>query len=493
MAALYIASARLAARRGSRLVVVVSIIATSIVLIATSAPAASDEWNSYLHGAKHSSFNAGATTFTPAASASITANWTFIAAAPTKPDQPGNAFVASPTVFNGVVYIGANTGIFYAIDEASGTELWHRALGYSPHKTCPSRGISSTAAVAADPSRGGQLTVYVAGGNSYLYALRASDGAIVWRSFVVNIGTTENTGYNWASPTVTNGHVYMGISSDCDKPLIRGGIKDFDQSSGALLHTYWSVPKGSIGASVWTSPASDGTSVWTTIGNGDSGDSFAMVRLDAATLTHQDSWVVPNTAGTDLDWGSSPTLFETMLNGTLTTTVGGASKDGKYYAFKAHDLASGPVWSRKLGAPGDEGTLNTKGLLLAAAIWDFTDKRLFVASNETTIAGVTVAGSVRELNPATGKVVWATPLSGGPAMGTPSMSAGGVIAAATYNVATPSMNRVYLLDASNGVVVNTIQEDAAIFAQPVFADTHFFIATTSGVLTAYSVAASRRN
>ena len=126
--------------------------------------------------------------------------------------------------------------------------------------------------------------------------------------------------------------------------------------------------------------------------------------------------------------------------------------------------------------------------MLAAAIWDFTDLRLFVGSNTTTIAGATAAGSVRELNPATGKVIWATPLSGGPIVGSPSMSAGGVIAAGTYNTQTPAANAVYLLDASDGSVVNTIPEDAPIFAQPVFADTHFFVATTAGVLTAYSVA-----
>jgi outer membrane protein assembly factor BamB len=471
-------------RQKESMKLVALIIAASIVLIATSLPAATPNWNSYLHDAKHSSFNAGTATFTPTASASIVANWTF--PPPTAATLSANAFVASPTVSNGVVYIGSITGVFYAVDESSGTELWHRDLGVTPQSPCASgaiKGISSTAAVASDSSRGGQLTVYVGGGNGFLYALRASDGKVVWKKPVVDV---NGDGYNWASPTVTGGHVYMGISSNCDNPLIRGGIKDFDQATGALMRTYWSVAQGSVGGSVWTSPASDGTSVWATIGNGDSGDSFAIVRLDVATLTLQDRWVVPNTAGTDLDWGSSPTLFDATLNGTLTTMVGAASKNGKFYAFKANDLASGPVWSRKLGAPG--GELKTKGLLLAAAIWDFKDHRLFVGSNTTTISGMTAAGSVRELNPSTGQVIWPRALSGGPVMGSPSMNAGGVIAAGTYNTVTFSANRVYLLDASDGSVVHTIQEDAPVFAQPVFADTHLFVATTAGVLTAYSVA-----
>jgi outer membrane protein assembly factor BamB len=480
---LRVPSAQPAARRGFGVVMVASIIATSIILVASSAPAVTENWNSYLHGPKHSSFNAGATTFTPTTAKSIVPDWTF------PPSPLGNAIVASPTVSNGVVYIGANTGDFYAIDETSGAQLWQRALGFIPNQ-CFGQGISSTAAVAADPSRGGQLTVYVGGGDGFLYALRASDGVTVWSMRVVDVATG---GYNWASPTVVGGHLYMGVSSDCDHPLIRGGIKDFDQASGALLHTYWSVPAGTVGGSVWTSPASDGTSVWATIGNqpktstGLLGDCFSIVRLDVATLHRQDKWRVPGTTGTDLDWGSSPTLFEATLNGTTTTMVGAAQKNGKYYAFNANALAAGPVWHRMLGAPGDEKALMTKGLLLAAAIWDFTNKRLFVGSNETTIAGVVVPGSMRELDPATGAVIWARPLQGF-IMGSPTMSAGGVIAAGTYNTATGAMNFVYLLDASDGSVVNTIQQDASIFAQPVFADTHLFVATTGGVLTAYSVA-----
>lgn len=454
----------------------------SILLIASAAPAATSDWNSYLHGAKHSSFNAGATAFTPTTATKLRLNWTFPASPLAEP------FVASPTVSNGAVYIGSNNGDFYAIDETSGTENWHRALGSVQQGGCFGKGISSTAAVAADPSRSGQLTVYVGAGDGYFYALRASDGATVWRKLVADVATG---GYNWASPTIVGGHVYMGISSDCDNPLIRGGIKDFDQATGKLLNTYSSVPQGSVGGSVWTSPASDGSSVWATVGNqpsttiGRLGDCFAIVRLDVATLSRQDRWFVPKTPKTDLDWGSSPTLFDATRNGTITAMVGAAQKNGKYYAFIANDLASGPVWSRTLGAPGDEMTLKTKGLLLAAAIWDFTNKRLFVGSNETTIGGVVVPGSMRQLDPATGAVIWATPLQGF-IMGSPTLSSGGVIAAGTYNNATGAMNFVYLLQASDGSVVKTIPTDASVFAQPVFADTHLFVATSAGTLTAYS-------
>ncbi len=165
-----------------------------LFLIANLAPAAQDEWNAYLRGPRHASFNPADSAFTPTTATKLKTNWTFTAAPATKPDQPDNAFAASPTVANGVVYIGAGTGIFYALDENSGNVLWHRSLGYTPNLSCPARGISSTAAVASDPSRGGQLTVYVGGGDGHLYALRASDGAVVWRKLVRDVGTDQNTG-----------------------------------------------------------------------------------------------------------------------------------------------------------------------------------------------------------------------------------------------------------------------------------------------------------
>jgi len=470
-------------RRVTQIVLVVAFTALASGL--SAAHGATPDWPGYLLGPSHSSNNVAATAWTPTSAATVGNDWTFSDAPPTISGQPGRGFYASPTVSGGSVYIGSNTGVFYAIDENTGLEEWHRLLGYTTNTTCSfGRGITSTAAVAPDPSRGGQATVYVAGGDGYLYALNASDGSIVWRSLVAPIGTTQDTAYNWSSPTVIGGRIFVGISSQCDTPLIRGGLRSFDQASGTILHTYRSVPSGDVGGSIWTSAASDNTSVWVTVGNGTSGDSFGMVRLNAATLAKQDRWIVPNTAGTDLDWGSSPTLFSATVNGTATPMVGGCNKNGTYYALRAGNLASGPVWSRKVGKVS--GFATGSGSCLAAAAWDWTNTRLIVASNETTIGSVTRAGAVRSLNPATGKQVWVAPVDGGPIMGSPTLSGGNVIAAGTYNTQDATSNRVYLINAATGTVVNTITPSAAVFGQPVFADADLFVATKAGKLTAYT-------
>jgi len=440
------------------------------------------DWPTYLRTIDHTSNNQLATAITRANAVSLTLNWAFVDPPPTMEGQPPAGFNASPTVSAGVVYVRSTTGQFYAIDENTGMMFWQQLLGYTTKLSCRTgRGVSSTATVSPDPVSGAPM-VYVGGGDGYLYALDAATGNIVWRQFVVDVGTTENAGYLWGSPLIFNNTISIGISSACDNPLIRGGLKSFDMHNGIPLRVHWTTPNGTVGASVWTSAASDGRSIWITVGNGDAGDSFSIVRL-SGTLKFKSKWTVPNTAGTDLDWGSSPTLFEAKINGAHTQMVGANEKNGTFYALKAADLASGPVWSRMVGT---EGELSTIGSCLAAAVWDSTHKQLFVGSNQTVINSQTFPGSVRALNPATGAIIWETGITAGPVMGSPTLNGSDVLAAGTYSLTAPTQNKVYLLDRSNGAILTSFDEVSPVFAQPVFADTHFFIATSGGLLTAYS-------
>ena len=53
--------------------------------------------------------------------------------------------------------------------------------------------------------------------------------------------------FNWSSPAVANGKVYMGVASDCDNPFPPGGVDAFDQATGDRIATYYSVPGGGNG------------------------------------------------------------------------------------------------------------------------------------------------------------------------------------------------------------------------------------------------------
>jgi outer membrane protein assembly factor BamB len=460
--------------------------------IATSAAQSSD-WPQYLFDDGHSSHNTAATAITPANASTLAEDWSFIDPQPTLEGQPNAGFYSSPTVFNGVVYIGSNTGNFYALDEATGTLLWQQLLGFTTPITCGSgHGVTSTATLAADPVSGA-LTVYVGGGDGYLYALDAASGNIIFRQLVTDVGTNKNLGFIWGSPVIIGRKIYLGWASQCDHPLIRSGIKSFDQHTGRLLKTFYTLPQGSRGAGVWSTPATDRNSLWITTGNGDSGGySYAIVKLTANNLTVQTSWINPLSG--DLDWGSSPTLFQARINNVKTTMVGANGKDGIFHALDASHLENGPIWSFQVGTT-ENFTIGTD---LAAPIWDSTSKRLFVAGNQTTINSTVFAGSVRAFDPANGNVIWETGLTGGPVMGSPTLNGTGVLAAGTYNLPTLTANAVYLLDSSNGDILATIpQPNNIVFAQPVFAGNHLFVANAGGFvsqgkLTAFIPSALKR-
>jgi outer membrane protein assembly factor BamB len=468
--------------RTARLFVSIALGVTAVAFLTgarAAAPAASVahqafiNWPAYLHGPAHSSDNAAAQTISPATAATMTKAWTWEPAKATMAGQPWG-LLASPTVVNGRIYIGADTGVFYALDEATGHVIWHHFLGFVPTLTCGSLGIVATATVAPDPVTGA-LTVYVAGGDGYLYALSAATGQTEWRSVIAIPSTTVSDYYDWSSPTVVSKRIYVGVSSNCDSPLVAGGLKEYDQASGSLLATYQTYPGHSVAPSIWSSAAvnTSARTVFVTTGNGPGGDSVSVVRLSADSLARQDAWQVPaGQHGSDSDFGGSPTLFSATIGGTSTAMVGACNKDGIYYSWRQDNLHAGPAWQRTVGAPYTSGPQCD-----AAAIWD--RKHLFVAGNKTTINGVTYPGSIRMINPATGAYLWQRGLAG-PPIGSPTLDGAGVLAVTAYS----KTGLLVLLNAATGAVIRTVSVGPD-FGEPVFADNMLLVPTQNHGLWAY--------
>ncbi len=451
------------------------------------AAGASADWPSFLFDAGHSSFNAAATTINTGNLVDLQPVWKW-----TEPTTSYSDFDASPIVVDGVVYIGSESGYFYAIDEATQTVLWSRFLGLTPNAECGgSQGITGTAAVADDPATG--LTVYVNAPDGQLYALAATTGATLWQSTVDTPSSTLDDYYTWGSPLVANGQIYIGISSSCDAPLIPGGVLEFDQDTGAPSGAWQALPKGLVGASVWSSVGEstlgDG-SVFATTGNTNTKAqpqyNESIVRLSGSGLSLLDSWELPQPPEiSDSDFGGSPTMFTADLNGTETPMVGACNKNGTYYAFRQNDLHDGPVWQDQVAAPF--GTQpDPGGQCDAAALWDGTNL-IESGGNATTIDGVTYQGSVQSLNPATGMPVWQTGLPGA-LIGSPTEDGAGVVAAQVYSSATGNLG-VYLLDADSGAILKYLNTGpSGVFAQPVFAGDQLLVAGTSAIgVTAYGV------
>ena len=110
----------------------------------------------------------------------------FASAAPLWRFRTGGSVDSSPTVVDGMVYIGSRDSFLYALNEADGEMLWR-------YKT--DARVSTTAEVADG-------VVYFGSADGHLYALDAASGELLWRKL---------TGLEvYSSPAVTKGTVYFG-------------------------------------------------------------------------------------------------------------------------------------------------------------------------------------------------------------------------------------------------------------------------------------------
>ena len=424
-------------------------------------------WPAFLNGPAHSSYNRTQQAITPANAASLVQKWNFVGDAPTMPGQPASGFVSSPTVADEAIFIGDSNGYFYKLDEKTGAVLAKRFIGYQPALTCGAGGFADTATVATDPSSG-KLMVYVGGPDGYLYAMYASNLVVKWRAVIGRPSRKVNDYYQWSSPTVANGRIYIGRSSFCDKPQIRGGVYGYMQTTGKILARFYSVPPGVVGGSVWSSVAAGKKYIFFGTGNYAPGvrRTYYMsrvVELDALTLRVVATFQVPKAQRVvDDDFGASPTLFGQL--------VGDCDKNGIFYALERPSLHI--AWQLRvanLAGPGDPQCT-------ASAAYD--GKSLYIAARNTTIGGTSYEGSIRRVSALTGKVIWQTPLPNG-AFGTPTLDGAGVLAVGTYDF-TDTDDGVYLLNAATGAILGSISADPT-FAQSVFANGWMFTASGSGV------------
>ncbi len=442
-------------------VVVAGARSNASVRAATPATAAPADWPAYLDGAQHASYNPAATALTAATAATARREWRFSA---------GGGYLSSPVVADGDVFIGANNGWFYRLSATTGRLLNRRFLGTVDVTSCPPppTGMVSTAAVALAP-RSSVPTVYVSGADGYLYALSAANLRVEWRSVIAIPSRTVNDYFDWSSPTVADGRIYVGVSSNCDSPLVRGGLLAFDQRTGRRLGEFFTVPKGQVGGSIWSSVAvaPDGD-VFATTGNGPEatarsqllGDSESIVKLSSA-LKFLGRFQVPLAdEGFDTDFGASPVLFG--------RDVGACNKNGIFYAIVQSTMRL--AWKRQVSNPagGNEECI-------AAPAWNGKD--LFLATPSVTTGAVTDEGSVQERTPS-GALVWLRGLPNA-VDGSPALDGSGVLAVGTYD-STGTPNETYLVSSATGRLLRTLAAGDD-FAQSAFAGSWLFTATDAGV------------
>ncbi|MEA2306131.1 MAG: hypothetical protein QOH43_3411 [Solirubrobacteraceae bacterium] len=372
------------------------------------------------------------------------------------------AVVAKPTVAQGSVYIGNwNSGHELAFAETSGSLRWETNLGTTPGN-CPdpvTQGVASSPAVLNG-------TAYLGGGDVKWYALNATTGAVQWSFPVAPPPATGN--FNYSSPLLYSGHAYVGLASMCDNPLVQGKLLRVNLATHQVENVWKAVPDGQVGGTIWTNPVVDPATnrIFVTTGTRQGTvqpDAQAIVSLDATTLALQGAWSPPVTVG-DQDWGTTPTLF-TDANGRQL--VGGANKDGFFYALDRNNLGAGPVWRTRIARGGPcpacgDGSISTAY---------FDGQRLVVAGGSTTIGGKTFAGSARALDPTTGVPRWE--------VGFGHVVLGGLVGQ-NGMVAVPENAALYVLDDATGQTLYANDLQGLLDGSATLADGHLFIGTVTG-------------
>jgi outer membrane protein assembly factor BamB len=413
----------------------------------------------------------------------------------------GAQWFATPVVFHGVIYIGDDYGCLHAIDEPTGRVLWTRPNTFITSTTC-GQPLGIVSSINATDDGAGHAILYFHAPDGYLYKLRGSDGATLWRSVVMIPSSTVNDVYAWSSPTVAGNKVIVGTSSNCDTPFVQGTVRAYDAGTGRLLWVHKTIPDGYAGAGDWYDAAVDAAGdVYVTTGstyddtaaahpNTTPGfEQYSILKLDGATGTLKWKAPAPQYLG-DPDYATSPILFD----GRGVGLVGAWNKDGWFRAYRRDNGAL--AWQARTGSPGTRADTAITG----GAVYD--GHHLFVPSNQTQVGGrwtqalpgvwqpeggITVPGSVRELDPATGALV----STGGHAfelglpvnvMGPCSMNGSGILVCAGGDLQQADVygghdNGLYLIDTNRAVpgVLRHLEdrngdgntENWGTFAQPV--------------------------
>ncbi len=217
----------------------------------------------------------------------------------------GGSVISSPSIANGIVYVGSQDKNIYAIGAFSGELLW---------KFQTQSFIESSPAVADGK-------VYTGGDDGYVYCLDAYNGALYWKTFVNgDLQYTYGSFVLKSSPSVWGGIVYVGS--------IDGSLYAIDAASG---HIEW---KFQTGGPIHSSPAvADGAIYFTS----EEPNTGALYKLDAASGAQQ--WKK------DLPYEYQFTGGNQML-GSPSVTHGTVFASASLRAYYAFDTASGELkWS----------------------------------------------------------------------------------------------------------------------------------------------------
>jgi outer membrane protein assembly factor BamB len=263
--------------------------------------------------------------------------------------------LASDVLVNGVpadlLYTGSEHGDFYAVNAATGQVVWQRNLG-SVHVSCTQipdgvYGVSGSPVIDRAANR-----VYAAGGDGRVYAMDLATGAIA-TGWPVAVTADPPHEHVWSALALRNGVLYACIASYCDIVPYHGRIVGIDVASARRVSYFF--PSGRVnGGGIWAyggvSIDSTQGDVYTATGNAlFIPESFRysdnVVRLTPSLDVVASNY--PGLIGADLDFGSTPVLYQPSGCSPLLAVE---NKDGELLLYDRNNISSGPIQRIQMAA-----------------------------------------------------------------------------------------------------------------------------------------------
>jgi polyvinyl alcohol dehydrogenase (cytochrome) len=307
----------------------------------------------------------------------------------------GNSAYSQPTVAEGRVFVGSDTGFVYSLSATTGCAYWSFKAN---------AGVRTTIVLGPGKGTKAREIAYFGDIRGNVYAVNAETGAQIWTLRADTHRLARITG----SPVLYNGLLYVPISSleesGAGNPnypccTFRGALAVYDAATGKQIWKSYTVAEaaqplkktslgtqlwGPAGAGLWSSPTLDTkrNAIYVATGNGytqpavDTSDAvmaFDMktgkrlwvnqVRANDAYVrdcpgkyrpavpTANKSETCPAELGPDVDFGNAP-MLKTLPNGRSLIVVG--QKDGNAWALDPDEKGK-VVWSKLLGLGIDNG------------------------------------------------------------------------------------------------------------------------------------------
>lgn len=265
--------------------------------------------------------------------------------------KTGGSVTSSPTIVDGVVYVGSQDRNLYALNATTGEFLWkYNTMERNDY-------VSSSPAV----SNG---VVYIGGLKTKIHAVDAESGELLWK-YKLPIRSTVRSSVS-SSAAVADGIICIGNMD--------GTVYAFDEEDGALLWSY-AIPRLEYDEhNIFSSPAvADGIVYVQTYGEN-------LYALDASTGALL--WTSPNENG----WSafSSPAVSEGVV-------YAGGGRNNRFRAFDA--ITGDLIWEFPTGGSISSSPAIANGIVYFGC----NDNNAYAldASNGALIWNVTTGGRVQ--------------------------------------------------------------------------------------------------